>query len=91
MQELNEFRREGLEALEKVVLNDNITSIEGGAFSDTGLTSFDFPKKVTRIDGGTFSNSKIEKIESISKKGKERASKIANENLLNIQKAFGIK
>lgn len=52
----------GCTSLEKVVLNDNITSIEGGAFSDTGLTSFDFPKKVTRIDGSTFSNSKIEKI-----------------------------
>ena len=33
----------------------------------------------------------LEQIETISKIGKERASKIANENLLNIKKAFGLK
>ena len=49
-------------SLTRVVLNDNITTIETGAFADTGLTSFDFPKKVTRLEGGTFSNVKMEKV-----------------------------
>ncbi len=53
--------------LTEITLPPTITSIESGAFSDTGITSVNYPQNITSIPANVFTNTKLKEF-SVSEK-----------------------